>query len=162
MAMTSVDMLQFIKQKFILANCIDTFLMSANTILKELYKGVNENEEIMSYVIPSLNALMMALNINRNDFIKCKSYVHGLPVIKFYGDNTNPSNLNKFATSLKQNVKNAKDVIDYSLSDNYYHSKLKELNEQAQDKANIEALVNSTIAKADANAKEIESASFII
>jgi hypothetical protein len=98
MAMASGDMLQFIKQKFISAKCIDTFLMSENTILKELYKGVNENEDIMSYVIQSLNALMMALNINRNDFIKCKAYVRGLPVIKFYGDNTNPSNLIKFAT----------------------------------------------------------------
>ena len=110
--MVSGDILQFIRAKFIAANSLASFLMTDNTILKELKKAVNDSDEIMSYVMKPLNGLLAALNINTNDFYKweCKAFVRGLTVIKFYGDNSNPSNITKFATSLNQFVKEVVDI----------------------------------------------------
>ena len=150
--MVTEDILQFIRSKFVEANNLPNFLMTDNTILKELKKAVNDNDEVMSYVMNPLNALLASLSISTNDFTKCKAFVHGLPYIKFYGDNSISANIIKFSNSLKQTEK---EVVDYTLADNYYHHKLNELNDKAHAKAKNDAINLSIIAKAEADAKEV-------
>ena len=107
-----------------------------------MYKSIHVNNEIQSYVIRPLNALLAHFGIDRCLFNNCYSYAHDLNVIKFYGDSSNNDNLEKFITSLKQTDH---DVEVYELNTNFYQYHQIQLKKIAEEKELNDLMIASAI-----------------